>query len=214
MASNLYYVMAVAVGAFVVMIFLGLQSRGQESAVETTQYSMSRSRTMTAAEMIERDLRNMGAGKREIETVFPAGGIDTTSCMIRFGPTIPCRFTFWGRVDSVHVDTSLVRYEWYPNGTAVVEARNPDTGARELEQVDVFELQRLVDGAANTLHLERVSEFRMNLFDDFGVPISGNPAMARRIDVTLGVLMPRGDEKNDLERLWWETSVRPVNLTR
>ncbi len=193
----------------ILLMVLILQFRGQATTFEATQYSMTKTDLFTAVQVLELEFRNAGAVIRNPETTFTGGAIDTTSCFASSYAT--CSFTFWSRIDSTVVDSVLIRYDWKQVGTEAL--KNHDPGAVAVP-TPVYEVERFINGTSYGPLLNRVTDFRILLFDADGDPITGNPKKTRRIDIRFTVPTHNTMKATGIETVDFETVFWPGNLTR
>lgn len=209
MQSFIYYVAATATAFAAIFILSLLLVRGQEAAVDTTQIMRAKNNLFTAMQNIELDFRNLGAGKTDVSTIFPAAGIDTLTCQFFSG--FDCKFSFYGRVDSSSADSSLIQYFWRQSGSEYIDT-DLSGGVDVLVNQTMYTLRRVVDGKTY-FTMDRISRFRVSVYDEAG-NTTANTLAIRQIEIDLRVMVPTTMADEALEEVQWSTFFRPVNLTR
>ena len=209
MQSMIFYVAATLIGFVALLLLSVVLLRGQEQSVDTTQFLRAKSSLFAAIQNIELDFRNIGGGKEDVSTAFPPSGIDTLACT-NFGRA-NCRFSFYGRVDPTSADSSLVQYFWRRSGSEMVDT-DLSGSVDNLVKTWTYTLQRVVDGSPRFV-IDRVSRFRVSVFDSSGVA-TANTLAVRQIEVELSILVPTTQTDEQLEAVTWRSVFRPVNLTR
>ncbi len=217
------YIVAAAAAMLVLVITLDVGSFGNSVEAEASRMDQM----VSTIEVIERDLRNLGASKNSLATVFPAGSIDTTSCYV--DATRRCGFSFWSRIDDATNegvsrrgieggDTVMVRYEWQQIGSTLLVPLDTTRGAAARpESADIYRLSRNVYPTDHRLpgradfDLKLVNEFRIRMLRQDGT-VAPSALYTRRIEVSISAHAAQDPTPGQITTM--TTDVSPVNLTR
>ena len=196
-------IVAVIIGAMVLIMGITAQQRARQSNVESTMLYVAKKQTLELADMLERDLANVGyqttPGQNAITSYsqLPNDMLDTLQ--------------FWGlRRDSVDGAAEQVEIRYL-----FVEA---DTVEIEQEVIQLYQMHRFEhvggswqSGGESTPTLTRL---HVNLLDENNNAASRDST--RRIQVRLeNAVVPKlapGNRLNGLQRLHWSTTLSPPSI--
>ncbi len=183
---------AFLLAAAIVFTLAGLALRGQNAAIESTQYYDARANSHALIELLEQDLLNLGGGIFDINVLpnvlsFPAGQ----------------KFSFVTLKNHASADTHRVEYKWEQVGTVALRDTVKST----------YRVTRTAGGTKSTF--DGVTEFNVTLRDRFLAPVTvaANVGHTRRIDVTLAIVSGLGVSET-VEETHWNSAFRPLNLQR
>lgn len=203
MSTWIEYISAVVIASFIAVTLFTVQLRSQDVSIESTQFRAMKTSVLTAIQMIEADMKNLGSrhpGNSSIATfALPAGatfGIrdrpDTTSTIRSF--------EFYGQ--PAHTQPpSLIRYEWEAVGAQTLP--NGDS-------VDVYHFRRFVDGRPDGEVQSALTHLSFTLLEDAGNTIT-DLENTRQIYVELRAVSPFGPGRT-IQETHWSTVFRPRGL--
>jgi hypothetical protein len=207
-------VAAAVIAGIALFVLASIQERGQEAAVDAVQYAAAKEDLHNVVDMMERDLRNMGASM-----YFDAGGCNCwvgasldpinvlegtwyDSSAVTGGTWY--RLKFYTQTDSL-TPPDTVRYVWRPA---------PGAGTVTLRDGTVRTIQRLerYQGGALTGWSDDITLLRVRLRQPETQPTLINLSDARTIDVTLRTMSPLG-MGDVIEETRFDATYRPVAMT-
>ena len=197
-------IVAVIISAMLVLMGFSVQQRAQQTSLGSTMLYVGKKQTLELADMLERDLANVGfnltPGQTAITTYsqHPDGMLDS--------------LVFWGvGRDSVGAAAQQVEVLYH-----LVPA---DTARFGQEVVPLFELQRFERVGGGAWGLDggsppTISRFYIELLGETNNSV--DPDQARRVRVWMeNTVMPEanmGQMMNHLRLLRWSMTVSPSNL--
>jgi len=204
-------VAATVIAGIALFVLASVQERGQEAAVDAVQYAAAKEDLHNVVDMLERDLRNMGASM-----YFDAGGcncwvgasVDPTtvlqpgwydSTIVAGGQLYTLQFVT--QIDSTAPPVGVV-YTWEPTGETVT-LRNGTVRARQ-------RLERRIGGTLSGVSND-VSLLRLRLRQPESEPGMVNLSDTRVIDVTLRTVSPLGMGAV-IEETRFDATYRPVGM--
>ncbi|MDX1650459.1 MAG: hypothetical protein R3263_11455 [Myxococcota bacterium] len=193
MSILLDHLSSVLVTAALALMLVATQVQGQRSAVERTALYAAKKHTLEVADLLTRDLENLGLGMPYGQRI---GSVRTDSS----GRTRS--FEFW-RQDA---GGSPVRIRY-----ALEEAGTVMAGG---ERVPLFAVQRYQDGVASGGSLGAVRFFRIEVLDEAGAPVAPTSAAARQVRIQLASVLALAGEDgpSGLRQTSWGTTLRPYGL--
>lgn len=212
---------ATVIGGTILLILAVISFRGQEAAVDSTQYATAKSRTVDWARMVEQDLNNLGSGLRGTEitggrafqtTDFAGTGVFS----FRLSPAAMASSddpSVAGVAREAHyatigpdAGTRLVCYEREMTGT-LVQVLDPDDPAPG-DQYETVELFRVVrkeapetatncsGSAVRAQSSPTLTQFQVLLRAAPGVP-AATPADVREVEVRMRMVSPLGGGRTE-----------------
>jgi hypothetical protein len=204
-------VAAAVIAGVALFVLASVQERGQDAAIDAVQYASAKEDLHNVVDMMERDLRNLGASM-----YFDAGG-----CNCWVGASLnPTNVIQPGWYDSTNVaggrrytlkfytqsdSTSppdTVRYVWRPAGSTVTLR---DGTVRTIQILERFQ------GGILTGWSDDVSLLRVRLRQDETEPGMINLSDTRVIDVSLRTISPLGMGEV-IEETRFDARYRPVGI--
>jgi hypothetical protein len=227
------HLVAVMVGATVLLMVAAVQFRGQEAAVDSVQYQAAKARTIDWARQVTKDLQNIGSGLTRSELERGDAFIDTsfaTNGVFSFRATT-------GNKDAAGFSqfgpgtANVICYERQMTGDTV-NVFNPATGART--DRETFRIVRRLNpsygagscsgGTVTGQSMDTLTRFDLRFWTQAGR--TGSPPARlrdiRALHVNLRSVSPlgggttegRGGMKQFVDETRWSQGFRPFNLNR
>ncbi|NBB75675.1 MAG: hypothetical protein GVY35_18685 [Bacteroidetes bacterium] len=227
------HLVAVMVGATVLLMVAAVQFRGQEAAVDSVQYRAAKARTIDWARQVTQDLQNIGSGLTRSELQSGTAFIDTsfaTNGVFIFRATT-------GNKDAAGFSqfgpgtANVICYERQMTGDTV-NVFNPATGART--DRETFRIVRRLNpsygagscsgGTVTGQSMDTLTRFDLRFWTQAG---RAGPPPARLRDIRVlhidlrsvsplggGTTEGRGGMKQFVDETRWSQGFRPFNLNR
>jgi hypothetical protein len=195
------HALAVIVGGIIIFVLAAVNFRAQQGAIQAIQVDATKGGLELVVNMLDQDFGNMGSGMHD------ANDDPSTSVITFFGSNGAYEeLRFRGLSDRTpNAEPSLITYRWRVEG---------QTTLADNSVVDVYQIERLVDGNLSGGSLANISSFSLTLLNEnMNVVTPGNLHLTRFVDVDLSVLSPLGPE-GLLEEARWVKQYRPINLDR
>lgn len=204
-------VAAVVIAGIALFILANVQERGQEAAVDAVQYASAKQDLHNVVDMLERDLRNMGASmyfdaagcncfvgaSLNPTAVLQPGWYDST--VVAGGRRYTLRFMTQTDPTS---PPEVVEYIWQPNGETVTLRDGTVRSVQRLER----RLAGVVSGFSDDITL-----LRLRLRQPETVPGFVNLSDTRVIDLTLRTISPLG-MGDAVQETRFDATYRPVGI--
>jgi hypothetical protein len=193
MQMLLDHLASVAIAGLILLSILALQMRGKDASIEATQFYDSKIRLLSIAEVIERDFSNIGSGVDSVQ--YAITSLDTVS--------VPARFIFQARTDTLDKAAHTLIYEWEPTGSVALSDTTYST----------YTVKRIINGAISGTNVGSITSLSIKLFNEAGIEITTNYADTRRLNVRVKTISTLG-VNSEVELSGWNKNFRPMNLTR
>ncbi|MFQ5572335.1 MAG: hypothetical protein ACE5G0_21880 [Rhodothermales bacterium] len=178
---------ATILGISIFFLLVAVQLRSTETSRDQARYYSAKTQVLNVKEMIEYDFENVGTGVAKYDPIF-VSKTDST-------------FTFMEKVLPTDPDPSTVMYRRVPREVVTIEG----------EEVQLYEIQRLVEGVVTGKSPPTMKEFDVTLLNS-NREVETNLTAVRAIQVRFTVLSPLGN-KNELHEARWNRTFWPPNLT-
>ena len=168
-------------------ILVAVQMRSGETTQDQTRYYSAKTHLLEAKEMIEHDFANIGAGVARFDPVFITKNDSTLEFMALVEPT----------------DTDPSKITYRRVSTQVIEI--------EGEEVQLYEVERLIDDVLTGKSPDTLREFEINLWND-ARQVTGTFNDVAAVNVRLVIAPPLGGD-DDLHAARWNRTFWPSNLS-
>ena len=180
------HIASILIGSIVLLVIVGLMFQGNEAMVDQPSYYAAKAQTRVLTEMIEADFGNVGLGVPPGTDIVNEATATATE--------------FLRLIDPDDTVLATVRYEMAPVDTVMIDG----------QEVPLYEVQRLVNGAVDGKSPARMSEFQVEFRDLDGTPVA-DPTTAKAIHVQF-TMIPPFTEKGYLNQTHWGRTFRSPNL--
>ena len=186
------HITGVVTAAIVILAIAVTQFRSRDASYDATRYSAAKVRMLSVVEVMEQDIRNLGAG---VDTAAHAiQGFDTTGTT-RY-------LEFLGQTSQADEAVHVIRYEWSETGSVTL-----DDGST----IPTLTLERLIDGTVSGTSVGTITELTVDPMTRDSIAVTTNFRDTQIVAIELAAISPLGKGRQ-VEQTRWQKVFRPVNL--